>query len=72
MKLKINEILEESGNTKYWLMKKTGATYQTIQKLCTGQTRSIQFDTLEKICKALNCTPNDIIQIEYDSDLHQL
>lgn len=64
MKIKINQLLEESGKTKYWLMQKTGATYQTIHRLCSGQTRSIQFDTLEKICIAFNCQIQDILEVE--------
>ena len=27
-------------------------------------TTGIKFETLEKICIALNCTPNDIIKID--------
>ena len=64
MKIKINQLLEESGKTKYWLMQKTGATYQTIHRLCYGQTRSIQFDTLEKICIAFNCQIQDVLEVE--------
>ena len=32
-----------------------------IKKICEGKTNSIQFEKLEKICRALECTPNDII-----------
>ena len=31
-----------------------------ISNICNGDTKSIRLDTIEKICQALNCTPNDI------------
>lgn len=34
--------------------------YPAACALYNGTTTSIRFDTLEAICKALNCTPNDI------------
>ena len=31
-----------------------------------GKDKPITFKNLEKICKALSCTPNDIISFEYE------
>ena len=58
--LKINKILEEHGKTPYWLGKQTGISQNNILKICNGETSTIRFDTLEKICKALNCSINDL------------
>ena len=58
--LKINKILEEQGKTPYWLGKQTGISQNNILKICNGETSTIRFDTLEKICKALNCSINDL------------
>ena len=60
LSLKINEILEEQGKTPYWLGKQTGISQNNILKICNGETSTIRFDTLEKICKALNCSINDL------------
>jgi len=60
MKNRINSILEEQAQTKYWLAQQTESSYSTIFKLCSNKTSSISFDLLESICIALNCTPNDI------------
>ncbi len=60
----IEKILEEQGKTVYWLASATGINYQKLLKIYKNQTSSIHFSTVEKICKALNCTPNDIIKIE--------
>lgn len=59
--IKINEILEKQGKSRYWLSKEVGMTHQNLTKLARNDTTSISFENLEKICKALNCTPNDIL-----------
>ena len=64
IKITINEVLEEKGRTKYWLIKETELNFHTVTNLVKNKTTSIKFETLEKICKALDCTPNDIINIE--------
>lgn len=60
----IDNILKKQKRSKYWLIKNTNITYQAITKLIKNETTSISFENLEKICKALNCTPNDIIKIK--------
>ena len=60
LSLKINKILEEQGKTPYWLGKQTSISQNNILKICNGETSTIRFDTLEKICKALNCSINDL------------
>ena len=61
LSLRVNEILKEKNLTPYWLGKQTGIAQNNILKICNGETSTMRFDTLEKICKALDCTPNDII-----------
>lgn len=60
LSLRIGQILEEQGKTPYWLGKQTGISQNNILKICNGETSTIRFDTLEKICKALNCSINDL------------
>ncbi|MBQ4523448.1 MAG: helix-turn-helix transcriptional regulator [Lachnospiraceae bacterium] len=60
LSLKINEILEQQGRTPYWLGKQTGISQNNIGKICNGETSTIRFDTLEKICIALDCSINDL------------
>ena len=62
LSLKVNKILEEKGKTPYWLGKQTGISQNNIGKICNGETATIRFDTIEKICISLECTPNDIFQ----------
>jgi len=60
----IADLLERSGKSQYWLAQETGLSPLTISKLVKGKTTSIGFATLELICEALNCQPNDMLQIE--------
>ena len=58
----IKEYLKYINKSQRWLARETGISLNTISSICLGKTTAIEFDTLTKICKALNCTPNDIIQ----------
>ena len=71
LSLRINEILKEQNKTPYWLGKQTGISQNNIGKICNGETSTIRFDTLEKICKALNCSINDIFTTD-DPQLKRL
>lgn len=68
--LKVKKILEQQNKTPYWLAKQIGMSQNNMLNICNGTT-SIRFDTLEKLCKALECTPNDIFATD-DSKLKQL
>lgn len=61
LSFKIDEILSKQGKSRYWLSRQTGISENALGKLCRNQTSRIEFDTVEKICKVLDCTPNDII-----------
>ena len=52
--------MENRGITKYMLIYKLGFSAYTITNL--RKNKSITMNTLEKLCKVLNCTPNDIIE----------
>lgn len=71
LSLRIDEILREQGKTPYWLSKQTGISPNNIGKICNGETTTIRFDTLEKICKTLNCSIDDLF-ITNDPQLERL
>lgn len=71
MRIKVKEILEEQGKTAYWLSKQTGISPNNVGKIYNGETTNIRIDTMGKICKALNCTPNDLIEFD-DPTLNRL
>lgn len=59
----IDGILGERGHTFYWLAKETGVSHTTLWRLKKGRARGINFETLEKICRALLCQPGDVIRL---------
>ena len=71
LSLRINEILEQQGKTPYWLGKQTGISQNNIGKICNGETSTIRFDTLAKICIALDCSINDLFTTD-DPQLRRL
>jgi len=65
IKVKIIDILEKRGQSIYWLAKKSDLSYPTVFNLCKNDTRSVQFETLEKIMLALEIDDfNKILKIE--------
>ncbi len=48
------------------LAEKVGITLANISILKTGKARGLRFDTLEKICAALDCQPGDILEYRKD------
>lgn len=63
IRLRVLELLQENGKTKYWLYKQLGMSYQNFNKMVNNQTKSIRYDNIETICLLLNCTPNDLFEI---------
>jgi putative transcriptional regulator len=66
IKVPLKRLLRERDRSVYSLAKETNVAYTTLWKLETGRSQSISFDVLEKLCTALDCTPNDILQIVPD------
>lgn len=48
------------------LSEKVGLTIVNLSILKTGKAKGVRFDTLEAICKVLDCKPGDILDIEND------
>lgn len=44
------------------LSEKVGLTLSNLSILKTGKAKAIRFNTLEAICKALDCQPSDILE----------
>ncbi len=72
IRLKVLELLKEKNHTKYWLFIRMGLSYRNFDRLIKNDTSAIRFENLEKLCRILECTPNDLFVIEDDPDDEEL
>ena len=66
MRLKVLDLLEKQGKTKYWLYKQMNMSYQNFSRMVNNETKSIRYENLEILCQLLNCTPNDLLESKED------
>lgn len=66
IKLKVKDILEERGLSKYWLYKQMGMSYQNFSRMVNNETQSIKYSNLEALCDILNCEPSDLFKYSID------
>lgn len=45
------------------LAEQIGITEANLSLLRTGKVKGVRFDTLARLCEALNCTPGDLLDI---------
>lgn len=69
--INIKDKLEQKNMNKNQFAKQVQIGYPAACALYEGTTTRISFDTLERICKVLECTPNDIITTD-DPQLKRL
>ena len=50
------------------LAQATGLAVNNLSILKTNKARAIRFSTLNQLCKALNCTPGDLVEFVPDQD----
>ena len=61
MRLNIKDLVDAKGLNKHQFGQLIQVGYTAACNLYNGKTERIYFDTLERICIVLECTPNDII-----------
>ncbi|WP_293695466.1 helix-turn-helix transcriptional regulator [uncultured Agrococcus sp.] len=59
----LDRILERRGMTLTELSQRTGLTMANLSILKNGKAKAIRFTTLTLICDALECSPQDLINI---------
>ena len=50
------------------LADKVGLSNVNLSNLKTGKMKGIRFETLNSICKVLNCQPGDLLEYTQDED----
>ena len=62
----LDKLLVEKKMTSRALAAFVGITEQNLSLLKSGKVKGIRFDTLSRICEALECQPGDILAWEPD------
>ena len=72
VKLNVKKLLKEKKRTKYWLFNMLNnigtISYTNFNNLVENKTGSIKYSNIEKLCKILECTPNDLFEITDDKE----
>ncbi len=58
----LDVMLARRGMSLSGLSERVGITLANLSNLKTGKARAIRFSTLDAICRALDCTPGDILE----------
>nr|DAJ88374.1 MAG TPA: putative transcriptional regulator [Bacteriophage sp.] len=66
MKLNIKPLVDAKGLNRNQLSKELKIGYQATCNLYDGNAQRIYFDTLQRLCNVLECTPNDIFVFDKD------
>lgn len=67
--IRVEELLNELERTFYWLAKEYGVSHTTLWRLKKDKAQGITFNTLEKICEALECEPGDILAVRVKPEI---
>lgn len=59
---KLKQLLNDKNLSKNKLSVMSGVRFDTIQRFCLGNISRIDLEILCKLCKALNCKIEDIIE----------
>lgn len=68
IRLRVKDILQEQGHTKYWLYKELGYSYQNMSNIIENKTKQIRFETLEALSRILDCQIGDLFELSDDPD----
>lgn len=66
IRLDVLRLLQQQEKTKYWLYKQLGMSYQNFKRMVNNETKSIRYEMIETLCQVLDCTPNDLFEIDFD------
>ncbi len=61
IQFRLIELLEERGQTVYWLWKQTGIRYATIWQMGKSEVARLNLEALDRVCEALECQPGELL-----------
>lgn len=60
----IENLLKKQNKSKYWLCQQMNITTHNLNRIIWGQTSSISFKYIEDFCKYLNCSIEELINVD--------
>lgn len=66
--VRLDRVMADRKITLRKLAEEIGISEVNLSKLKNGNVKSIRFDTLNKLCKVLDCTPKDILEFRWDEE----
>ena len=66
--IRLDRVMADRKMSLNELADKVGLTNVNMSNLKTGKMKGIRFETLNSICKVLDCQPGDIIEYTADED----
>ena len=68
IKLNVVNILKQNNKSKYWLFNELNnlgtISYTNFNAMVENKTKSIKYDNIEKLCKILNCSIQELFTQE--------
>lgn len=63
VRMRILDILEEQGHTRYWLYKRMDMmSYRNFKKIVENEITSVHFETLDKLSRTLNVPVGELFE----------
>lgn len=63
----IEKLLKKKSKSKYWLCQNMNITSHNLNRVIRGETNSISFKYLEELCKYLDCSLDELIEIDKEA-----
>ena len=60
-RFRLQELIDERGTTQSQLSRDSGVSFPTISRMCRNATAQVSLETLDKLARALQVKPGDII-----------
>ena len=66
--IKVDEYLKKHNISRSSVARNGNLRYDTLLSYCRGEVTRLDTDTLAKLCSALNCRIEDIIEFVHDNN----
>lgn len=68
IKFKVKVMLAIREMTQKELAERTGIRPPTVSAICTGAVKHLPIESLNEICKVLDCQPSDLMEYVADEE----